>query len=161
MSSIDLFLSRDCGGGAGPDVELARRVGPVPVPVPAPAPAALVLVVPNAEALGAEEVPTLGSFLAGPEVAVAVVDAEDVVTLAFAKRLKPELADVVGVPDDAAVVAAGDGAWLAPILEDPKAGNRLALKGGLADTGSADGCDVLIAASGCDLSCMSVALLKA
>ena len=158
ISSIDLFLSRDWGGGAGPDVELAKRVGPAPapVPVPAPAPVAVVLAVPNAEVLGAEEVPKLGPFFTGPEVAVAVVDAEDAVTLAFPKRLRPGFVDAFRVSaEDAAVVAAGDGAWLEPAFEDPKAGNRLALKGVLAGTGSANGCDVLTAVSDCVWSNMS------
>lgn len=143
MSSIDLFLSRDCGGGAGPEVELAR-VGL------APAPAVVALLAPNAGLLDAEDVTTLDPSLAGPEVAVAVADGEDVVMLEFAKRLWPEIVDVFGVSDATApVVAAGDGPWLAPGLEDPKAGNRLPLKGVLADAGSADGCGALAAVSDC------------
>lgn len=149
MSSIDLFLSRDCGGGAGPEIEFARA-GLAPAPAPVPTPAVVALIAPNPGLLNAEDVPTLDPSLAGPEVAVAVADAEDVVMLEFAKRLWPESVDVFDVSDAAApVVAAGDGSWLAPGLEDPKAGNRLPLKGVLADAGSADGCDVLAAVSDC------------
>ena len=105
MSSMDLFLSRDCGGGAGPDMELARGAAPDPDPNPIPGPvpvATEVLPVPNAEAPGAEDISAVDPILAGPDVNVGAVDPEAVVVgLLFAKRLGPEVADVLAMPEGA------------------------------------------------------------
>ena len=112
MSSIDLFLSRDWGGGAGPDVELARGAAPDPDPEPKPWPApvaAVLLPAPNAEAPGAEDVSVADPCLAGPEVCVAAGGVAAVVAdLLFAKRLNPEAAEVVAMPEGAAEVVADE-----------------------------------------------------
>ena len=109
ISSIDLFLSRDCAGGAGPDVELARGADadPDPKPVPGPVVAAL-LPAPNAEAPGAEGVSAAEANLAGPEGCVVPVGPAAVVApVLFAKRFAPGVTEVA-VPLEGAVALVTD-----------------------------------------------------
>jgi hypothetical protein len=121
ISSIDLFLRRDCAEGAGPAVEVAKPLLAVSPGVPDAAPGAAVDVAPGAEEAAVEAAGLPKSegaavlVVVPPGAAVDVASCAGVALLPLLNKEKPEVAVVPlgAAPDEGAevpVVAPSDDA---------------------------------------------------